>query len=172
MRVRLRVRSRPSDTREGSTSTIGADMLVSVTALGARPDMTNAAAAHVVAYLEGGRAGDLSRGGSLGDGKPVLAQESGPGAYYADSTDRAGRWRGSEAARVGEVVQPEMLHRALLGQDPATGAQLVSAQGSSGRATQRRVELPAGEQDDLVTLSQAAASIGVDAGYLAPACCP
>ncbi|MFN0029840.1 MAG: MobF family relaxase, partial [Acidimicrobiales bacterium] len=128
--------------------------------------MTNAAAGHVVAYLEGGCAGDLSRGGSLGDGKPVLAQESGPGAYYADSTDRAGRWRGSEAARLGEVVQPEMLHRALLGQDPATGAQLVSAQGSSGRATQRRVELPAGEQDDLVTLSQAAASIGVDAGYL------
>jgi len=140
-------------------------MLVSVTALGARADHRQSAAGEVVAYLTNG-ANRLTAGGSLGDGKPLLGQESGPGAYYSDSTAQPGRWRGAAAEHLGAIVDPEQLRRALLGQDPATGDQLVGAHGSSGRTTTRRTLLPAGPADELFTLDQAAAHIGVDTSYL------
>ena len=141
-------------------------MHVSVTALGARPDRVKAAAGDVVAYLAGRQTNNLTRAGSLGDGKPVLAQESGPGAYYSDSAERAGRWRGVEAGRLGGSVDPAMLQRVLLGQDPVTGEQLVSSQGSSGRSANRPSALSSGDPAELLTAEQAAQSIGVDASYI------
>jgi hypothetical protein len=140
-------------------------MLVSVTALGARSSDRGSAAGDVVAYLTNG-ANRLTANGSLGDGKPLLGQESGPGAYYSDSSARPGRWRGATAEQLGTTVDPEQLRRALLGQDPATGDQLVGAHGSSGRATTRRTLLPDGPSDEQFTLDQAAAHIGVDTSYL------
>jgi conjugative relaxase-like TrwC/TraI family protein len=141
-------------------------MLVSVTALGADRARTTSAAANVVAYLEGENTGRLGRPGSLGDAKPLLAQESGPGTYYSDSAERAGRWRGIEAARLGDSVDPVMLQRVLLGQDPVTAEQLVSAQGSSGRSSNRPSRIAIGGSGKLLTAEQAAHLIGVDASYV------
>ena len=141
-------------------------MLVSVTALGADRSRTTSAAANVVAYLEGETAGRLGRPGSLGDGKPLLAQESGPGTYYSDSAERAGRWRGVEAARLGDSVDPMMLQRVLLGQDPVTAEQLVSAQGSSGRSSNRPSNTALGDPGELLTTEQTAHLIGVDVSYV------
>lgn len=140
-------------------------MLVSVTALGARAGHRNAAAGDVVAYLTNG-ANRLTAGGSRADAKPLLTQETNPGAYYSDSAALPGRWRGSSAEQLGPTVDPEHLKRVLLGQDPTTGAQLVGARGSSGRAATRRTLLGDGDPHQLLTLDQAAAHLGVDASYL------
>ena len=55
-----------------------------------------------------------------------------------------------------------MLHRVLLGQDPVTGEQLVSPQGSSGRST----NIFTGDPTELLNAEQAAQSIGVDVSYI------
>ena len=139
---------------------------VSVTTLGARADHHGSAVRDVVAYLTNANTNRLTAPGSLGDSKPLLAQESGPGAYYSDTADRRGRWRGVEAATLGRFVVPAMLQRVLLGQDPRTGAQLVSAQGSSGRTANRRSTHPIADSGGLLTAEQAAGVIGVDVSYV------
>lgn len=140
-------------------------MHVSVTALGARPDRAQAAANDIVNYLEGGNAGDRARPGSAA-GTPLLGQESSPGSYYSDSPEQAGRWRGDGAKDIGDTVDAETFKRVLLGQDPATGQQLVTAAGSSARAKHHPKGLPPGDPDELVTLKVAAEAIGVDVSYL------
>lgn len=95
-----------------------------------------------------------------------LAEGSGAGAYYSDSTERAGRWRGVEAGRLGESVDPAMLQRVLLGQDPVTSEQLVSPQGSSGRSSNRPSARTPGDPAELMTADQAARDIGVDVSYI------
>ncbi|MCC6436160.1 MAG: relaxase domain-containing protein [Acidimicrobiales bacterium] len=137
-----------------------------MTVLGARSSDRGSAAGAVVAYLSGDGANRLAANGSLGEGKPLLGQESGPGAYYSDSGARPGRWRGAAVEQLGATVDPDQLRRALLGQNPATGEQLVGAHGSSGRTTSRRTLLPDGPAGELFTLDQAAAHIGVDVSYL------
>ena len=79
-------------------------------------------------------------GGSLGDKKPVLAQESGPGAHYSDAAQRAGRWRGAETARLGALVDPMMLQRMLLGQDPITAEQTGNRSRFVGKINQQAVD--------------------------------
>jgi conjugative relaxase-like TrwC/TraI family protein len=63
------------------------------------------------------------------------AEEVGPAHYYADGGEEPGRWRGRGAqvlGLAGEVSEAD-LATVLAGRDPATGARLVSAQGSAGR---------------------------------------
>ncbi len=59
-----------------------------------------------------------------------------------------------------------MLHRVLLDQDPVTGEQLVSPQGSSGRSSNRPSAVSSGDPAELLTAEQAAQSIGVDVSYI------
>jgi TrwC relaxase len=61
--------------------------------------------------------------------------EAGPARYYADPGEELGPWRGPGAQAVGlagQVTEAD-LAKVLAGRDPATGARLVSAQGSAGR---------------------------------------
>lgn len=140
-------------------------MHVSVTALGARPDRAMAAANDIVNYLEGGQTGDRARAGSAA-AEPQLGQQSSPGSYYSDSPEQAGRWRGDGTADLGTPVDAEAFRRALLGQDPVTGRQLVTASGSSARAKHLPRGLPDGDPNELLTLNVAAEAIGVDVSYL------
>jgi len=109
-------------------------MHVSVTALGARPDRAQAAANDIVNYLEGGATGDRARPGSESTDEPALGRQSSPGSYYSDSPEQAGRWRGKGAVDLGDGVDAQTFKRVLLGQDPNSGQQLVTAAGSSARA--------------------------------------
>ena len=140
-------------------------MHVSVTALGARPDRAQAAANDIVNYLEGGVKGDRARSGSVAT-EPELGQQSSPGSYYSDSPEQAGRWRGAGTTELGDTVDAETFRRVLLGQDPATGQQLVTASGSSARAKHHPKGIPSGDPGELVTLQVAADAIGVDISYL------
>ncbi len=140
-------------------------MHVSVTALGASPDRTRNAANDIVNYLEGGNASVRSKAGSAA-AEPQLGASSSPGSYYSDSPEQAGRWRGDGTADLGSTVEPETFRRALLGQHPITGEQLVSAAGSSARAKHLPKGLPAGDPNELMTLDVAADAIGVDVSYL------
>jgi hypothetical protein len=149
-----------------ATVAVRQTVIALVIVLGSRSSHTSVAARDVVAYLTGDQANRLTANGSRTDAVPDLSQASSPGAYYSDAAERAGRWRGIETSQLGEFVEPTMLQRVLLGQDPVTGTQLVKAQGSSGRTTQRRAELPAGGPDDLIPIGQATAAIGVDRRYL------
>jgi conjugative relaxase-like TrwC/TraI family protein len=140
-------------------------MLVSVTALGAGRSRVAAAAGQVVAYLEGDRASRLSRPGSRGDAKPELAERLVVGTYYSDAGHLGGRWRGT-GAPICQVVEPAMMERVLLGQDPVTAEPLVSARGSSRRAHLTGSALARGDAAELLSLADAAERVGVHAGYL------
>lgn len=140
-------------------------MHVSVTALGAEPDRARSAANDIVNYLEGGAGNVRSKAGSAAS-TPRLGQGSSPGSYYSDSPEQAGRWRGEGTKDLGDTVDAETFKRVLLGQDPTTGAQLVTAAGSSARAKHHPKGLPLGEPAELVTLAAAAEAIGVDVSYL------
>ena len=140
-------------------------MHVSVTALGASPDQARSAANDIVNYLEGGAGSVRAKAGSAA-ADPELGQQSSPGSYYSDSPEQAGRWRGSGTTDWGDTVDPETLRRVLLGQDPTTGRQLVTAAGSSARAKHHPKGLPPGGSGELVTLGVAADAIGVDVSYL------
>jgi conjugative relaxase-like TrwC/TraI family protein len=141
-------------------------VIVSVTALGATPDRLRAAARDVVAYLEGTTANDRTKAGSAGSSAPTSTRSASPGAYYSDSSERPGRWRGQGSEALGESVDPDALRRVLLGQDPVSGRQLVSAQGSSGRSANNARHAVDLAPDAVVTLEKAAELIGVDASYL------
>ncbi len=144
----------------------GSAVHVSVTALGARPDHVGAAAGAIVNYLKGGVGGDMSRAGSIGTDAPGLSRDAAPGGYYSDSAEAHGRWRGSGTTDLGDEVSTKQFTRVLLGQDPLTGRQLVSAHGSSGRAKNHpRAEVP-GPPEELVGIGEAANLAGVDVSYL------
>lgn len=59
-----------------------------------------------------------------------------------------------------------MLQRVLLGQDPITAEQLVTAAGSSGRSTNKPSTRPVGDPAGLLTAEAAAELIGVDVSYV------
>ena len=141
-------------------------MLVSVTALGARADRTGAAARDIVNYLDGASKGDLARGGSRGPASPASAQLASPGGYYSDSPEQPGRWRGEGAVGLGDVVDPDSLRQVLLGRDPVTGQQLVTAEGSAGRARLPSIGSIDGDPTDLIPLSHAARIAGIDDSYM------
>ncbi|MEZ5278985.1 MAG: MobF family relaxase [Acidimicrobiales bacterium] len=107
------------------------------------------------------------RPGSLGQSTPAAVQsQAGPGSYYSDAPEHPGRWRGAGASGLGDTVEPTHLTRVLLGQDPSTGAQLVTAVGSAGRAKNHAKGLPPGKPDELFSLPQAAEASGVHRSYL------
>lgn len=140
-------------------------MHVSVTALGASPDRAKSAANDIVNYLEGGAGNVRAKAGSAAS-TPQLGQESSPGSYYSDSPEQAGRWRGKGTVDLGDAVDAETFKRVLLGQDPLTGEQLITAAGSAARAKHHPKGLPAGDPGERVTLAAAAEAIGVDVSYL------
>jgi conjugative relaxase-like TrwC/TraI family protein len=89
--------------------------------------------------------------------------------YYTGRGEHPGRWVGSLARELGlsGEVDPDQFRRVLNGQDPHTGNDLVTAQGSAARAAKRRS--PAQSQDelpDLVDSLRAAAHLGVSARYV------
>ncbi len=140
-------------------------MHVSVTALGASPDRAKSAANDIVNYLEGGAGNVRAKAGSAAS-TPQLGQDSSPGSYYSDSPEQAGRWRGKGTVDLGDAVDAETFSQVLLGQNPLTGEQLITAAGSAARAKHHPQGLPAGDPDERVTLTAAAEAIGVDVSYL------
>ncbi len=87
------------------------------------------------------------------------------GDYYAGRGEAPGRWMGSLAGDLGlsGPVAREAFERLLAGLHPASGAELVSAAGSNGRARSRHGERAAGRQAGAVALdvAQVAAQLGV-----------
>jgi len=84
----------------------------------------------IVRYLTSRSLGPAAPGGPGPGGG-----EAGPARYYADGAEEPGRWRGRGAQALGlagEVSEAD-LATVLAGRDLATGARLVSAQGSAGR---------------------------------------
>ena len=146
-------------------------MHVSVTALGTTASKLKAAATQIGDYLDGGteRPRDLEKAGTKGPAEPALTNDAGRGGYYADSAHRPGRWIGAGTTDAGPTVKRHQLERVLLGQDLQTGAQLVGAAGSSGRARHnyRCVTVARqGPPDELLTSHQAARLVDVDKSYL------
>ncbi len=145
-------------------------LLVSVTKLGDKASGANGAATAVVNYLTGDQP---SKGGHRADVHTATPEIVGPGNYYADSAQQAGRWHGRGAAAMIPserlaTVDPAMLQRVLLGQNPATGQQLVGAIGSAGRAVHDNAATVAltGPPSELLNIDQAAKLIDVDPSYL------
>jgi len=156
-------------------------MIVSVTALGFRAGDAAGAVARVVDYLEGrapappGRSPKWWQTNSLASpvtAEPVAPAGDGVLAYYADSVEGPGRWLGRGLAGhspTGEVARDE-LARMLLGQHPTSGCQLLDGRGSALRAHQlgrTAADVAAhGPDNELLTMPQAAALIGVSPQYL------
>ena len=111
-------------------------MRLFVTPIGASGSTPGSVARAVVAYLEGG-AVDPAASLLLGAGTSSTAggQAAGAVAYYADSMEGPGRWLGRGASALGltGTVTREALSSVLTGRDPATGARLLTAQGSTRR---------------------------------------
>lgn len=98
---------------------------------------------------------------------PAGEDAGGPVAYYGDRAERPGIWRGRGVngdRRTGEAT-PEQLRRLLLGAHPDTGAVLVAATGSAGRAARTRTT-PDTTTDTVLDVDQAAARLGVDRSYV------
>ncbi|WP_250284036.1 relaxase domain-containing protein, partial [Frankia sp. CiP1_Cm_nod2] len=138
-------------------------MIATVKVLGLRArDFTDVAAAarRVVDYVHG---------------TPTASEtvRHGPAGYYSAGTAR-GRARGSGADLLGlrGQVDPVHLQRLLCGLHARTGLPVLPAAGSAGRATlgtPSAIGTPstAGQgQDDVLTLREAAAILGVGASYL------
>jgi len=156
-------------------------MIVSVTTLGANAGAVGRAAGNVVGYLEGAaNSADnatekrRSQPGSRADRSPAPAEgtTSGIGAYYADSAEVAGTWRGrgasAEGFDLGDTVDAETFRRVLLGQDPHSGDQLVAATGSAGRS-RGHARGPSTRESDLseiLTTARVAEITGVDVSYV------
>jgi conjugative relaxase-like TrwC/TraI family protein len=89
--------------------------------------------------------------------------------YYSGRGEHPGRWVGSLALELGlsGQVDPDHFRRVLRGQDPHTGKDLVTAQGSAARAAKRRDHAPERvELPELVDSLRAAAHLGVSARYV------
>src|SRR6185312_3152901 len=138
------------------------DVIATIKVLGLRARDLNAlatAARRVVEYVQGG---------------PIPSNPAGLAGYYTDQdADRSGaggrpargRARGRAAALVGiqGEVSAEEVERLLLGRHARTGAALVPARGSAGRARQG-VHLASPEFADVpevLSLAQAARIAGV-----------
>jgi conjugative relaxase-like TrwC/TraI family protein len=136
-------------------------VIVSVTTLGSRHGV-DAAAKGVVEYLAG-RSRQPSRGHSqLAD----ALHGNGPAAYYADSVESPGRWLGSgvgSAFRSGTVTAVG-LERLLLGQDPASGAQLRTTTRACNVTESGDPAVAAGAEP--MTLREAARLLGVHPSHL------
>src|SRR5487761_1926027 len=105
-------------------------MIVSGTVLGARGKSQQAIADDVVGYLEKGRT-KAPAGRRPGSVIELPSPAGGTVAYYADSTGlRPGRWL---LGREG-TVESEVLAKVLAGEDPVTGARLLSGSGHAERA--------------------------------------
>ena len=158
-------------------------MIVSVTTLGAKAGAVGSAADHIVGYLEGDQASKRqrtsdspSRGGSAPpevDGITSGLSTSGQAhGYYADSAEATGRWRGRGAATdgfdLGTDVEAEAFRRVLLGQDPHSGEQLLSAAGSAGRSRghARGPSKLGSDPTEMLTMAQVAQIAGVDVSYV------
>lgn len=153
--------------RHGHLDLQAAAVLVSVTALGARADRTQGAARDIVNYLEGGIDGDRARPGTKGEPAPTLSSSAAsPGSYFSDAPELPGRWRGVGTTHLGSIVGEEHFTRVLLGQDPISGTQLVTATGSAGRAKNHARIDRAGDPSERIALSEAAELIGIDHSYL------
>lgn len=143
---------------------------VSISKLGAGASGAGGAARAVVEYLTGQQ---NQQAGVRGDATPELSQAATPGGYYADSAQQPGRWHGAGVDVLVPVddqdfVRPEQLERLLLGQHAATGEQLISATGSSGRSERARVVDVAetGPPTEILSVDQSAQLIGVDPSYV------
>jgi conjugative relaxase-like TrwC/TraI family protein len=114
-------------------------VICSVTALSAKPSDVATAVGNIIAYLQGRPQVAAARGGVSGGVDPAL--EFGvSGDYYADSARGSGIWVGSgigSLSLTGEVATQDLCSL-LLGDDPTTGAALLSGQGSAGRAERDR----------------------------------
>jgi conjugative relaxase-like TrwC/TraI family protein len=157
-------------------------VIVSVTALGSRGGDAATAVARVVDYLDGhtperpGRSAEWWEGKDLASKAPcehgLGSIDDGALAYYADSVEGAGTWLGRGLAGfspTGEVARDE-LGRMLLGQDPASGRQLLDARGSAARADHlgrgTATVSPHGPGDELLSVPDAASLLGVSPQYL------
>ena len=92
-------------------------------------------------------------------------------SYYADSAEGPGQWRGRgvDGFQLAGGVDPEILRDILSGRHPATGALLVTATGSAGRAQRERqtsTVAPNGPPDELLTAPQVAALLGTSEQYI------
>jgi conjugative relaxase-like TrwC/TraI family protein len=136
-------------------------VIVSVTALGSRHG-ADSAAKGVVKYLA-----ERSRQPTSARRQPPDAVISnGPGAYYADSVEGPGRWLGSgvgPAFGSGTVTAVE-LERLLLGQDPASGAQLRATTRAHSVDQSGDPALATGA--DPITLREAARQLGVHPSHV------
>ncbi len=144
-------------------------MIVSVTALGSRTGDAAGAATKVVRYLEGRTPADGGRHPGPVPEVPGVDGTSAVTGYYADSMAAPGIWMGQglTGVHMDGLVDPEHLHRVLVGQHPQSGEQLVGANGSAQRAQPRTTAAAlAGPDDELLTLTEAADALGVSASYL------
>lgn len=144
-------------------------MIVSVTTLGASDGDAAGAATKVVKYLEGRGPADQGRDPASPPELPGVDPDTGIVGYYADSMAQPGIWMGEgfTGVRMDGLVDPDHLHRVLLGQHPLTGEQLVGAAGSAQRAHAETVSAALnGPDDELLSLSEAAKALGVGGTYL------
>lgn len=137
-------------------------MHVSTRALGAGDGNPGRAAAQVVEYLETGTRGAVPATPGPED------RSDGTAGYYADSAEKAGVWlgRGVGSVRPTGTVEREAFRRVLLGRDPATGEQLVSAVGSAGRAELAHGGPRALPNQECLTVAEAAEVLGVRRQYV------
>ncbi len=100
--------------------TCGHVVIVGVTTLGSTKGGLGRAVGQVVDYLEGvDRDGNVEKRRSQPGSRPhssEMERTAAPGAYYADSAERPGRWLGSGADHfaLGPSVDPQMFDRVLL----------------------------------------------------------
>jgi conjugative relaxase-like TrwC/TraI family protein len=131
--------------------------IVHVTPLGSNASGADAAIGQIIQYLE--------------RGSKVPQPNASPAAYYADSAEGPGLWRGRGVGgeQLHGVVDPEVLREILSGRHPKSGAQLVTATGSAGRAQKDRPQVvvaPLGPPDELLSTEQVAALVGTSERYI------
>jgi conjugative relaxase-like TrwC/TraI family protein len=136
-------------------------MHVSTRALGASDGDLGRAAGQIVEYLESGVA-------SGNQTVEPSTDDDGLDRYYADSSETPGEWvgRGVGPVRLSGAVERATFTRVLLGQDPATGDQLVGAAGSAGRA---ELAGRSGRQlatDEWLSVNEVAAVLNVHPRYV------
>jgi conjugative relaxase-like TrwC/TraI family protein len=144
-------------------------VIVSVTTLGSQTGDAADAAAKVVKYLEGHGPAKQGRDPGPSPDLPVVDGSSDILGYYTDALASPGIWmgRGLTGVRMEGLVDPDHLHRVLVGQNPHTGDQLVTGNGSAQRAHADTVAAALrGRDDDVLSLAEAADALGVSSSYL------
>ena len=141
-----------------------AAVIVSVTTLGSATGNAAGAAADVVKYLEGRAPADRGRDPGPTPDLPAADKTTGAVGYYADSMAAPGIWMGSglTGVHMDGMIDPAHLHAVLLGQNPLTGDQLTTANGSAQRAHAEQVRAALrGPDDALLTLAEAADALSL-----------